>query len=386
MISAVGVVHEGLPPSEAGGGEVTARKLQSREHISQPELPAGEIRSQPQPYFDGLALSLELEEAHECATFIETRVVRALPAPLRIQQLRQVVGVARRVVEVVGWIVAPPGDLACLLVVHRPEDVSRHPADSRFFMRSRIPSGSGSRASSTTRPSERKTTRSAQAAARGSWVTMRIVCSKRTADSLRRSSTPAPVLESRFPVGSSARMMWGFRIRALAIATRCCSPPESSSGLCVRRLLRLTRSRSSSSLTEYLSALSPAMSAGRRTFSSAERVGMRLKNWNTKPIRSRLRSVSFRSESPESSVPPTITRPEEGLSRAPRMCSSVLFPDPEGPIIAVNSPLVSSSETSLSALTVVEPSPYTLLKPTVSTAILLPFSTRRVYPRLYPGR
>ena len=84
------------------------------------------------------------------------------------------------------------------------------------------------------------------------------------------------------------------------------------------------------------------MSAGRSTFSSAESVGMRLKNWNTKPILSRLRSVNFLSESPESSVPPTITRPEDGLSRAPRMCKSVLFPDPEGPMIAANSPFGNS--------------------------------------------
>src|SRR5215207_557576 len=177
MISAVGVVHKDLPPSEAGGGELAARELETRQHKSQPELPAGEIRPQPQPYFDDLAFFLELEEAHECASFVESRVVRALLAPLPIQQLRQIAGVARRVVEVVGWIVAPPGDLACLLVVHRPEDVSRHPAASRFFIRSRIPSGSGSRASSTTRPSERKTTRSAEAAASGSWVTMRMVWS-----------------------------------------------------------------------------------------------------------------------------------------------------------------------------------------------------------------
>jgi hypothetical protein len=48
---------------------------------------------------------------------------------------------------------------------------------SSVLMRSRMSSGFGSRASSTTRPSERKTARSAAEAARGSWVTMRMVCS-----------------------------------------------------------------------------------------------------------------------------------------------------------------------------------------------------------------
>ena len=51
-----------------------------------------------------------------------------------------------------------------------------HPLFSSVLMRSRISSCSGVRVSSTTRPSARKTTRSAVAAARGSWVTMMIVC------------------------------------------------------------------------------------------------------------------------------------------------------------------------------------------------------------------
>jgi hypothetical protein len=37
--------------------------------------------------------------------------------------------------------------------------------------------------------------------------------------------------ESRLPVGSSAKMMAGRVTTARAKATRCCSPPESSSGL-----------------------------------------------------------------------------------------------------------------------------------------------------------
>ena len=84
---------------------------------------------------------------------------------------------------------------------------------------------------------------------------------------------------------------------------------------------------------------------------------MRLKNWNTKPIRPRLRSVNSLSERPERSVPPTTTRPPVGLSRAPKMCNKVLLPDPLGPMIAANSPFGNSRETSSSARTSVEPSP-----------------------------
>ena len=39
------------------------------------------------------------------------------------------------------------------------------------------------------------------------------------------------LLESRFPEGSSARIIAGLFINALAIATRCCSPPDNSEGL-----------------------------------------------------------------------------------------------------------------------------------------------------------
>ena len=40
----------------------------------------------------------------------------------------------------------------------------------------------------------------------------------------------APVVESRLPVGSSARTMGGSLASARAIATRCCSPPDSCDG------------------------------------------------------------------------------------------------------------------------------------------------------------
>ncbi|EKD26317.1 MAG: hypothetical protein ACD_79C01263G0003 [uncultured bacterium] len=39
------------------------------------------------------------------------------------------------------------------------------------------------------------------------------------------------VFESRFPVGSSANRIKGSFTSDLAMATRCCSPPESSLGL-----------------------------------------------------------------------------------------------------------------------------------------------------------
>ncbi|GIT61907.1 MAG: hypothetical protein Ct9H300mP20_17340 [Gammaproteobacteria bacterium] len=66
--------------------------------------------------------------------------------------------------------------------------------------------------------------------------------------SLKISKTWLPVFESKFPVGSSANRMEGEFTNALAIATLCCSPPDSSVGLCVSRLVRPTLSNTSSAL------------------------------------------------------------------------------------------------------------------------------------------
>ncbi len=46
-----------------------------------------------------------------------------------------------------------------------------------------------------------------------------------------RSITPELVSSSKFPVGSSVSITFGLLNSALAMATRCCSPPLSSPGL-----------------------------------------------------------------------------------------------------------------------------------------------------------
>ena len=56
-----------------------------------------------------------------------------------------------------------------------------------------------------------------------------------------RSRMSFPVLVSSAPVGSSAKITSGRAIRARAIATRCCCPPESWPGRCVILVPRPTR-------------------------------------------------------------------------------------------------------------------------------------------------
>ena len=44
------------------------------------------------------------------------------------------------------------------------------------------------------------------------------------------SKTPLAVSKSRLPVGSSAKIIWGLLINALAIETLCFSPPDNWDG------------------------------------------------------------------------------------------------------------------------------------------------------------
>ncbi len=92
------------------------------------------------------------------------------------------------------------------------------------------------------RPSCRCSTRSAIAAAlaaRGSRSRPRGRAGSRSS-----SSTAAPLSWSRLPVGSSASTSSGSLTSARAIASRCCSPPESSCGRPIRDAARARAPRS----------------------------------------------------------------------------------------------------------------------------------------------
>ena len=82
----------------------------------------------------------------------------------------------------------------------------------------------------------------------------------------------------------------------------------------------------------------PASRQGSAMLSPRVRVGSRLKNWNTKPMRSRRSRVSASSSRPVRSRPSIASRPEVGRSIAPHRWSSVDLPQPDGPISATKSP------------------------------------------------
>ncbi len=82
---------------------------------------------------------------------------------------------------------------------------------------------------------------------------------------------------------------------------------------------------------------------------------MRLKDWKMKPMR-RLRSSASSSKSLSPIAWPSMVQvPAVGRSRHPMMLSSVVFPEPLGPITTVNSPGSTSRSTPRSAGTTVRP-------------------------------
>ena len=75
----------------------------------------------------------------------------------------------------------------------------------------------------------------------------------------------------------------------------------------------------------------PASSTAKATFSSAVRVGMRLKNWKTNPMSSLRYPLSWARGKEVISFSPTLMVPEVALSRPPARLSRVVLPEPLGP-------------------------------------------------------
>ena len=86
-----------------------------------------------------------------------------------------------------------------------------------------------------------------------------------------------------------------------------------------------------------------------------------MKAWKTKPTLDRRSLVSLFSDSRARSCPASRTVPEVGRSKPAAQCSSVLLPDPDGPITAVNECRANSALTPSSARTAFWPCRYSLL-------------------------
>ncbi|MCY1498588.1 hypothetical protein D9M68_325780 [compost metagenome] len=99
------------------------------------------------------------------------------------------------------------------------------------------------------------------------------------------SMTSTLVCGSRFPVGSSAKIISGSFSKALAMAIRCCSPPDNWCGILFAKFFIPTFSKTSSILS-CISCLSvqPVAFKTNTIFSFTFRSGSNLKSWKTIPI------------------------------------------------------------------------------------------------------
>src|SRR5580704_13328022 len=153
------------------------------------------------------------------------------------------------------------------------------------------------------------------------------------------------VMASSAPNGSSIRRIFGFRISARQIATRCCMPPESSNGYFLPKSDSSTSFNRSCARAVVSAETSPLSLAGSSTFSRTLYHGSNVAAWNTTETSSR---------GPWIGLPAMVALPPVGASSPARMRSSVVLPQPLGPTTEMNSPSATDRLTLDSATT---PSP-----------------------------
>ena len=78
----------------------------------------------------------------------------------------------------------------------------------------------------------------------------------------------------------------------------------------------------------------------------------RLKNWNTNPMWRRRKMAQPAVDKLSTRCPRSQISPLVAGSRPPRTCSRVDLPEPDGPMMATNSPMASSMSTPRTASTV----------------------------------
>ncbi len=147
---------------------------------------------------------------------------------------------------------------------------------------------------------------------------------------------------SRLPVGSSANSNAGSPTIARAIATRCCSPPESTLAKSEPRPDKPTRSSTSPTRVRITRGGRPSTSSGKATLSSTLQFFTSLKSWKMIPIFRRKNGIEASVRRPISR-PRNRMRPASTFSAAYSSRKSVLLPAPEGPVMNTNSPRAISS-------------------------------------------
>ena len=172
----------------------------------------------------------------------------------------------------------------------------------------------------------------------GLWVTKTMVFRVRLSRADRSSPSTMRVCSSSAAKGSSIRMNSVSRLSARASEARCFMPPESWPGKWPAKSAGPTassacaaRSAASGFATPWNLSASPMLS--RIVFH-----GNSACSWKTK--------ATLRGIGPVTGWPSTSIVPRRGRTRLANMLSSVVLPQPLGPISASSSPRLTSSETS----------------------------------------
>ena len=208
---------------------------------------------------------------------------------------------------------------------------------------------SGRSSSSAAGPSKRTSPFSMNTARSASWSAMLTDCSTITIVEprswiSRTTSRSAPTMVGAKPRDNSSIITSSGRvISAMPRASICCSPPDRSPAIWLRRWPRIGKSSSTSSRASSMRSWSSLMShVARRRFSSTERVG------NT-PLPPGISEIPWRAVMSADvlvmSSPLKVTVPAVGRTRPQMPFSNVDFPAPLVPRSATISPSMTSKST-----------------------------------------
>ena len=162
--------------------------------------------------------------------------------------------------------------------------------------------------------------------------------------SATRAKISSTIMGARPSVGSSTSSRRGVPTSTRAMASICCSPPDSVVPICRRRCASVgKRSKARSSARAFSARGRPAACMSpRRRFSSTVRPGKILRSSGTRPIP---RRHTLSGGSAAMSVEPKRIEPDVRSTQRAMVLTRVLLPTPLRPNTPSTSPCAMESET-----------------------------------------
>ena len=174
-------------------------------------------------------------------------------------------------------------------------------------------------------------------------------------DQRRNESSAAEAFESRLPVGSSANTRSGLLIKARAHATRCCCPPDSSDGRCPEP--PFDAEPADQVVEPFLVHLVTGQVGWQRDVLRRRQRRDEVEGLENEPHPVAPELGELGVVEAADVRPPRNDGPEVWRSSPAMQCIRVDFPDPEGPMTAVNQPRSKVTLTRSRARTAACPAP-----------------------------